>query len=1288
MKMKFLKRKKLFPLLGVLLAALMIIPIGTALALDGADGLYIDGKHVADGETYTLTVAPDAEADTGKKMEYWVDGEAKLWNTDYRLVITKPAAGDTLTGNSPTISTSATADKLSLSIRMLGLSERHAGQDFTYTLTLRDIKNANAVVATVYLKLTVTGEQPQQHSVTIDPKYNAADPAYDASVAHGRISLTGTYDAVWPGETVKYNIQPDSGYQLVPGSAMAGDQTLVSGLSKTFTMPNEDVVLTAQFAQNIAISYDLGDYLGDTLNSTHVALPGQKASIEIISDKGYGILADSVEVRDAAGKPLEVGLQCTGMTYGSGSNSNRVTCKYTFIMPDEPVTFYAREQTAFSISADPALEHATVSFEKSTGLAFEETVTFTVTPDPGWQLAPDTQPVLYYTNGDKLAVDRLLSWENGTGTLKMTSMDLVLGLSAAPVEVQDGLYLNGQYVEKNGTYTINVDPGSVAKIDVSYILNGANAVFGDRDVDGSYCGLSFGPMRDEDGTQRVAGITSNYAYEGAVQSRQFEVSFIGKDAGKTYNLRVRVSNKDETINTLFYVRFVVSENPTGVTSTVNLDNFQGMDHAQISIFGATGISTEELLAGAEAWPGSIVTVEYTPEEGYWRDPQALKIVDRDGQPVEIINVNLNKEYRLNLQFRMPYGGAFIYENVQPNGEFTFLPMEHGSITLNSATAGSVASLTITPEEGYILDTLTARNSQGEVVKDYVYASDIVMSNGLVGSSVPFDGRNMTVEATFKKKVLQFNIVDTQNGSVTVDAEWYDKGVNDYAGVAVQGAPFGETVTFTVTPDAGYALDDLIVRNNKGQSIAYTSVGNNMYQLEVPKPELGIYQININAKFAPADYDITWNAVTGGQIQSDIRQAPMGQAVTFTVTPDTGYMLTPGSVQVNGGAVALTENGNGTYTFTMPGEAVVISAAFEKINYAVTLGTFENGAVTASAATAQMGDTVTLTVSPDTGYQLVADSLKVNGGDVALTDNGDGTYTFTMPAAAVTVEAAFEKADYAVTLGTVENGTVTASAATAQMGDTVTLTVSPDTGYQLVADSLKVNGGDVALTDNGDGTYTFTMPAAAVTVEAAFEKIGYTVTVGTFENGTVTASAATVPMGDTVTLTVTPDTGYRLVADSLKVNGGDVALTDNGDGTYTFTMPVGAVEITAEFEQLPEDPTEPEEPPTDPEEPPTDPEDPPTDPEDPPTDPEEPSTDPEEPSTDPEEPSTEPEEPSEDPEEPSSDAPATDGADGDEPTSSSGQDNVDTGDAALAAAAGAALLSAGAVLVLTKKKRRS
>ncbi|MBQ9868598.1 MAG: leucine-rich repeat domain-containing protein [Ruminococcus sp.] len=51
-------------------------------------------------------------------------------------------------------------------------------------------------------------------------------------------------------------------------------------------------------------------------------------------------------------------------------------------------------------------------------------------------------------------------------------------------------------------------------------------------------------------------------------------------------------------------------------------------------------------------------------------------------------------------------------------------------------------------------------------------------------------------------------------------------------------------------------------------------------------------------------------------------------------------------------------------------------------------------------------------------------------------------------------------------------------------------------------------------------------------------------------------------GDTVTLTLTPDKGYAVK--SVSVNDGDVALTDNGDGTYSFTMPAGDANVTAEM----------------------------------------------------------------------------------------------------------------------------
>ena len=64
---------------------------------------------------------------------------------------------------------------------------------------------------------------------------------------------------------------------------------------------------------------------------------------------------------------------------------------------------------------------------------------------------------------------------------------------------------------------------------------------------------------------------------------------------------------------------------------------------------------------------------------------------------------------------------------------------------------------------------------------------------------------------------------------------------------------------------------------------------------------------------------------------------------------------------------------------------------------------------------------------------------------------------------------------------------------ASKGDTVTVTVRPDTGYQL--DTITVTdqtGKEITLTDNGDGTFSFTMPASGVTVKAAFQPIAFPV----------------------------------------------------------------------------------------------------------------------------------------------------------------------------------------------------
>lgn len=76
--------------------------------------------------------------------------------------------------------------------------------------------------------------------------------------------------------------------------------------------------------------------------------------------------------------------------------------------------------------------------------------------------------------------------------------------------------------------------------------------------------------------------------------------------------------------------------------------------------------------------------------------------------------------------------------------------------------------------------------------------------------------------------------------------------------------------------------------------------------------------------------------------------------------------------------------------------------------------------------------------------------------------------------------------YAVTVEKSEHGEVTSNRRTASWGDTVTLTVTPDSGYKLNALTVTDSRGNkINLTDKGDGKYTFTMPGSSVTVKTTF-----------------------------------------------------------------------------------------------------------------------------------------------------------------------------------------------------------
>ena len=191
----------------------------------------------------------------------------------------------------------------------------------------------------------------------------------------------------------------------------------------------------------------------------------------------------------------------------------------------------------------------------------------------------------------------------------------------------------------------------------------------------------------------------------------------------------------------------------------------------------------------------------------------------------------------------------------------------------------------------------------------------------------------------------------------------------------------------------------------------------------------------------------------------------------------------------------------------------------------------------------MGETVTVTATPNAGYEL--DEILVNGS--AITGN-----TFEMPADNAEVTVTFKAIDYTITVRTPVNGTLNADKTTATVGETVNFTAEPATGYRLV--EILVDGSAITGT-------SYTMPAKNITVTAVFEAISYNITVIAPTNGTLSANKTVAVYGEEVLVTATPAVGYKLVA--IKVNG--VAITDG-----KFEMPAEDVEITAEFELLPAD----------------------------------------------------------------------------------------------------------------------
>ncbi|MBR1974311.1 MAG: hypothetical protein IKA20_00500 [Clostridia bacterium] len=198
----------------------------------------------------------------------------------------------------------------------------------------------------------------------------------------------------------------------------------------------------------------------------------------------------------------------------------------------------------------------------------------------------------------------------------------------------------------------------------------------------------------------------------------------------------------------------------------------------------------------------------------------------------------------------------------------------------------------------------------------------------------------------------------------------------------------------------------------------------------------------------------------------------GQTYTFTITPDSGYVVS--SVTVNGVKQALSANNSYTFTAKAANTIQVETVVGYEVTFDVPVQVTVNGGAigNGSKVAVAQGNSLTFSVAVETGYKLASVTN--------ATKNGDGTYMVT-PTANTIVTFAVEQlwqVTYSgsnATISAQANGTAIANGAWVENGTAVTFTVSANSGYTL----MSVAG----ATQNSDGTYSTTVNSANVSVSA-------------------------------------------------------------------------------------------------------------------------------------------------------------------------------------------------------------
>mgnify|MGYP004568109253 CR=1 FL=1 len=351
---------------------------------------------------------------------------------------------------------------------------------------------------------------------------------------------------------------------------------------------------------------------------------------------------------------------------------------------------------------------------------------------------------------------------------------------------------------------------------------------------------------------------------------------------------------------------------------------------------------------------------------------------------------------------------------------------------------------------------------------------------------------------------------------TAGTKTYNLPCSELAGVTY--AVTGKTTANIVADDAPTIAENVLTYTSKVCTtanatdtitikIASTNYNDIILTLTVTATDKAPVTIS-GLTYADKTYDGNAITHTGTLTVSDNRVPVDELEVLYTSTDVAGYSAVTapkdaGAYKVEYKVADSNPNytGSASYTFTISKKAATVAPKAVSITKGSAIPIFElvyTGLVNGETLTPdtvpafscfEADGTTPVSTSTAAGSYTIT---WTNEGTTTFTGAGSTNYTVTKTATAtLTISnpsysgGGSYTPSYSITVDKTENGTITVSPKSASKGDTVTITVKPDKGYELeMLKALDKDGDALKLTEK-NGKYTFKMPSGKVTVKGSF-----------------------------------------------------------------------------------------------------------------------------------------------------------------------------------------------------------